>query len=195
MATTNSVNFSTQSAAFSWVPFFAPAMSDDGRRVAVESDVSELVAGDTNGVRDAFFCDLSNGVAIGTNYCTANPNSTGHSASISAQGLASVSAQTLSLEARNLPPGVNGLFFYGGSGSSAPFVDGTLCVRGWVQRLPDVTANAAGVMTQTDVFAVPAPVFPILAGATYYFQAVHRDPAAMQAGFNLTDGLMISFVP
>ena len=39
-----------------------PALSADGRYVAFGSDASNLVAGDTNGVRDVFVRDLQAGV-------------------------------------------------------------------------------------------------------------------------------------
>lgn len=49
-----SLNFSREDQALAWLPFYAPAMSDDGKKVSFESDSPQLVRGDTNGVRDAF---------------------------------------------------------------------------------------------------------------------------------------------
>lgn len=54
LASHRSENFSDEAQAFAWLPFYAPAMSDDGKKVGFESDSPELVGGDTNGVRDAF---------------------------------------------------------------------------------------------------------------------------------------------
>jgi hypothetical protein len=45
----------------------APAMSDDGRFVAFESEASNLVSGDTNGFTDVFLSDTCLGVATGCN--------------------------------------------------------------------------------------------------------------------------------
>src|ERR1043166_2220040 len=49
---------------------FAPAISADGNVVAYESDAANLVSGDTNGVRDVFVFDRTNGstarVRVGT---------------------------------------------------------------------------------------------------------------------------------
>lgn len=54
LTTYSSTNFSTEAQALAWAPFYAPALSDDGCRLAFESTSPSLVAGDTNGVRDAF---------------------------------------------------------------------------------------------------------------------------------------------
>src|SRR5262245_10660255 len=42
-------------------PSFSPAVSMDGRFVAFHSDATNLVPGDTNGVRDVFVRDLATG--------------------------------------------------------------------------------------------------------------------------------------
>jgi Tol biopolymer transport system component len=66
----------------------APSMSADGRYVAFESDASNLVAGDSNGMRDIFVHDLSTGVtervSVDSNGFEANGPS--YFASISADG-------------------------------------------------------------------------------------------------------------
>ncbi len=188
-------NFANESQALAASPFYAPSLSDDGWKLAFESDSPNLVAGDTNGLRDAFVCDVLYGAALGTNYCASQSNSTGQRALISAVGYASVAAHTLSLRTTNLPPNVGGLFFYGAAATNVPFGDGRLCVGGALQRLPVFAANAEGIATSTDVFAAPMPILPIVAGSTFYFQSVYRDPAAMQSGFNLSHGVAVSFVP
>lgn len=56
-ATYTSWNFSSEGQALSWTGFYAPAWSGDVRKLAFESDSPDLVAGDTNGLRDAFVCN------------------------------------------------------------------------------------------------------------------------------------------
>ena len=195
LATYSAGNFSSESQAVNWAPFYAPAMSDSGRRIAFESDAPDLVDGDTNGARDAFVWTFAPGPPLGTNYCTALANSTGQSASISARGSESVSAQSLSLQALKLPPGAFGSFFFGSATTNVPFGDGYLCVGAVQGRLPTTPANAVGIMSHPNVFAMPVPAMRIVAGSTYHFQAYYRDPAALLSGFNFTDGLTIHFVP
>lgn len=55
---------------------YAPSMAPNGKVIAFSSDASNLVAGDTNGVKDAFVRDLRTGVtervSVGTNGAEAN---------------------------------------------------------------------------------------------------------------------------
>ncbi len=91
--------FGTQSNGGSW----APAMSADGRYVAVQSWASDLVAGDTDGHYDVFVRDR----LLGVNYMTSVtwdgrlPNDVSYQPAISADGL-SVAFYS---RATNLVPG------------------------------------------------------------------------------------------
>ena len=137
---------------------------------------------------------------IGTNYCTAAPNSATSGAILSATGSVSVAANDLVLASIGQPVGSPGLFYYGGGTLQAPFGDGFRCVAisgGGVQRLfPFQTTGAAGVMTHSvnydNVMTASVRITP---GSTWYFQSFYRDPAAGGAGFNFSDGLAITFEP
>ncbi len=89
---------------------FYPSISATGRYVAFESYATNLVDGDTNGTEDVYVRDR--GTWIGTKYCTANANSTGSPADLSASGSASSGAGALMLT--SLPvPNQFGIFFHG----------------------------------------------------------------------------------
>lgn len=129
-----------------------------------------------------------------TNYCTSLPNSTGNSALISANGSASLGANDLELVAGNLPPGKPTLFYFGPGSTEVPLGNGFRCVAGpGIARFSPLLSNPAGVA----VLAVDNTNLPggasFSPGSSWHFQAWYRDPAAGQAGFNLTDGAAILF--
>ena len=67
---------------------FATTISADGRFVAFESNASNLVDGDTNGVRDIFMKDMITGVTtrVSTSSSGGEGNSTSYGAAVSADG-------------------------------------------------------------------------------------------------------------
>lgn len=128
---------------------------------------------------------------VGTNYCTANANSTGQTPVISAVGSLTASDNSLTLSADSLPVGTPGLFFYGPNQVQLPFGEGIRCVGGSIQRLqPPTFAPASGVVSR----AVDLAAEGIGAGTTVNFQYWFRDLAGGPAGFNLSDGLSVSFL-
>lgn len=138
---------------------------------------------------------MSIATGIGANYCVTSQNSTGMAATIEAIGSSSAAAQSLQLQARDLPALQPSVFYFGGSQVQLPFGNGTRCVGNsgsGVFRLPVTYANAYGnVEHPVDFLNGPAAV--IQAGDTWYFQSWYRDPAAGGAFFDLTDGLAITF--
>ncbi|MCP3920577.1 MAG: hypothetical protein GY711_34050 [bacterium] len=69
-------------------------------------------------------------------------------------------------------------------------------MNGVTQRLPAGVTDSSGTLTtpvNNQVFGSPAT--QILAGSTWDFQAIYRDPAAGAGIFNLTGGLEILFTP
>ena len=130
----------------------------------------------------------------GPGYCVSAPNSTGSAALISFTGTTSIAASDLELVAQPVPD-QPGIFFYGPDQVQMPFGDGFRCVGGPSGRLP--VQNASGnVLTQALDYSQPPNSFTVItAGSTWNFQAWFRDPAAMGAGFNLTNGLSLSFLP
>ncbi len=126
-------------------------------------------------------------------YCTSAPNSVGAGSMIGWTGTPNVSTNGLSLTANNLPPNKPGLFFYGPNQISVPFGEGVRCVGGNLSRLSVLLTDGAGQANQMlDVTNVPSP---ILAGSQHNFQLWYRDPVGGPSGFNLSDGLSVTFCP
>jgi len=130
-----------------------------------------------------------------TSFCQALASSTGEPALLSARGPASVSLDRLVLEAQPVPAGQAGLFFYGSDEVEQPFGDGYLCIAGALHRLPPHVASGGVLRHALAIDDPPEPAGQITAGSTWKFQAWFRDPAAGLSGFNLSDGLSVTFVP
>jgi len=141
--------------------------------------------------------DIVAGPEVGTNFCIALPNSTGQPGSIGSSGTASVARNDLVLVAESLPAGQFGLFYYGPDEVQVPLGNGIRCIGGPVFRLlPPTLSSGQGVLTHAlDVTDPPAVSGTITAGSTWKFQSWFRDTAAGGAGFNLTDGLSVLFLP
>lgn len=144
----------------------------------------------------------------GANFCTSAPNSAtpmgGTTGSIiSNTGSTSVSANDLVLSAGPMVVGEPGIFFYGNTelngGMGLPFGNGFRCAGGTVVRFfPPVQANASGDMVLAVDNSLPGTAgsgAPIIDMATLHFQSWYRDPAGGGAGFNLSDGLTLTFTP
>jgi hypothetical protein len=134
----------------------------------------------------------------------ANSFAPSRGAILSAGGTSSVVADSLLLEARWLPPNIPGILFMGGAASSSlPFGDGRLCVgsgaTGVFRLLPPKPSGPGGVMTWSGLVAMTQsnpPVGQIAPGQTWYFQAWYRDPGGpCGSGFNLSNGLQVTFTP
>lgn len=153
----------------------------------------------------ARFISLLDGTAgdLGVAYCTANPNSTGFAASISASGSAVVSNNSLTLRASTLPQLVFGLFlvsrdqdFVTNPGGSA----GNLCLGGMIGRYvgPGQVQNsgvAGTISLALDLSQIPQPngFVSAAAGETWNFQAWYRDGNSAGVTSNFTTGLEITF--
>ena len=132
---------------------------------------------------------------VGTNYCTAAPNSSGTGATIFAEGSTQVAPGTeLSLAVTDLPgSGTAGLFFFGTTQVQTPFGDGFRCAGGSLTRIqpPVFSTSNRAVVRELDFTAPYASAF--VPGANLNFQFWYRDSAAQGTGFNTTDGLALSF--
>ncbi len=133
----------------------------------------------------------SSGVA---NYCVTSPNSVGSGALISSSGSTSVASNSLVLQASGAPSNVSGLFFFGFGETQAPFGNGQLCVSGAIQRLSVSPTNISGDVSHNLDLNSAQVGGAITAGSTVKFQYWYRDNGVGQ-GFNLTDGLSVSFLP
>ncbi|MFT7670034.1 MAG: hypothetical protein ACI8X5_002741 [Planctomycetota bacterium] len=131
---------------------------------------------------------------LGTNYCVGAANSAFPGAMISASGSSTVSDNNFTLRADNVVPSTPGLFFFGPNQIQLPFGEGFRCVGGQVLRMPPpLVASAAGVAIHVvDMNTVPA-LGAISPGTTHNFQYWYRDVPGGPNGFNLTDGLSITF--
>ncbi|MDG1050875.1 MAG: hypothetical protein P8M11_00625 [Planctomycetota bacterium] len=141
---------------------------------------------------------------IGTNYCTANANSTGSVAAMAASGSTVLASNDLVLEANGLPNNSFGFFlaaltqgFVANPGGS----QGNLCLGGAIGRYvgPGQIQNAGtvGLIALTmDNTQVPQPTgfVAVNSGDTWNFQAWYRDSDGMGgATSNFTDGISIDF--
>ena len=155
----------------------------------------ELTSNDVNGSGSCNgFQLVRTGEGLGSSFCTANANSSGLSAQLSAAGSALVTDQDVTLTASRLPaPGTPGIFFFGPEAIQVVFGDGFRCVGGMTRRVQP-PAFADGALQATRMLDFGAFYGQdLVAGASLNFQFWYRDPMAMMAGFNLSDGYNITF--
>ncbi len=174
----------------------------------VEIAALDLFPG-TDNTTEWFVDDISleMGIAsgpIGTNYCAANPNSTGATGVMGATGSADVASNDLTLTANDLPPLSFGFFI---TGPASGFVQnpggsaGNLCLGGGIGRYvgPGQIQNsgvAGSIELLIDNTMVPTPLgfVSIAVGETRFFQLWHRDNDMGMPVSNFTDGLEITFM-
>ena len=125
-------------------------------------------------------------------YCDVVPNSAGPGATIGFRNSLSIAAAEFELTVQGAVPGQTAVFFSGEHRAQIPFGDGVRCVTGsQLFRLGTIALDASGAGSQVIDFA-QSPMTP---RSTWYFQCWFRDPAAMGAGFNASDGLRVRFCP
>ena len=138
----------------------------------------------------------------GTNYCTANNNSTGTTGVMSATGTNSIAANDMVLTASNLPTMAFGFFLTSQTQGFVPNPggsDGNLCLGGAIGRFVGpgqiMSSGAGGVINlTTDNTAHPTSnmgLISILVGDTWSFTCWHRD--ATMAGSNFADGYEVTY--
>lgn len=140
----------------------------------------------------------------GTNYCSANANSTGVAAEMSAAGSTTVAANNLTITAGMMPTNAFGFFitsqtqgFVANPGGSS----GNLCIGGSIGRYvgPGQIQNsgsAGSISIMLDLANMPQPTgsVSVLQGDTWNFQAWFRDVGMSGPTSNFTDGLQIDFL-
>lgn len=129
------------------------------------------------------------------NFCTTSPNSAGTGATIDGLGSTSITANDLMLRAVGCPANKPGLFFYGLNEANTPLGNGTLCLSGQVRRLGVNLSSATGEYQAPFDHTTLAASDVIEPGDTRRFQCWFRDPAGGGLGFNLSDGLSVTFCP
>ena len=127
------------------------------------------------------------------------PNSAiGFGASLSTQGVASVSNDTLVFTSNNMPPTASCLFFQGTTTMGAPFGDGVKCVGGAIQRLGlNISASGSASYPQAGDASISVKGLVPVIGGTRYYQAWYRDPASFCTNktFNMSNALKITWLP
>ena len=121
------------------------------------------------------------GGGLGSNYCAANPNSTGAAGSMGADGSPSVALNDFNLTASGLPANSFGFFITSRQQGFAPTPGGSqgnLCLGGAVGRFQQQIVNSgpAGEFTiPADLTAFPDPALGtvgVLPGDTWNFQGL-----------------------
>jgi hypothetical protein len=136
------------------------------------------------------------------NYCSLSPNSNGPGASIDSSGVASVSQNTLMIHVSGAATDQFGILYYGGAEISVPFGNGLRCVGaggvGTYRLDPEALTDGFGFFSrQWDVTQPPSDSGPgmVNPGDTWKIQFWFRDPAGGGAGFNLSNGLSVTWCP
>lgn len=130
-----------------------------------------------------------------TTYCPTSLNSSGVSARIGYTGTPSMALDNLRLATTGCPANRPALYFMGPNQIQAPFGDGWRCVGGAIKRFNVINTGGSGTPTQNIDFDV-APGDIINLGSTWNFQCWFRDPPGPGgSGYNLSDGLSVTFCP
>jgi outer membrane protein assembly factor BamB len=133
-------------------------------------------------------------VDVAKPYCTATTNSSGEYGRMGFIGSASLGRDDAILVAGGCPANQFGIFYYGAAATEVPFGNGNRCVGGPVFRLPVSQVGATGeVLHALDYAAPPSAGGQITAGTTWYFQFWFRDQLGGGVGYDLTDGLEVTF--
>lgn len=173
------------------------------------TDLALLTTFGTDGAGEIYFYERGNGGRLlriepsssAVTTCPGSPNSVGPGATLGHSGSLAVSDATFTLESDSAPPNQFGIFFYGPIPDDLLFGDGTLCVGGGATghlRLYPPLAIPAGGSASRFIDFTTSPAGPgflgaIDPGSTWHFQFWYRDPLAGGAGFNLSQGMRVTF--
>lgn len=183
----------------------------DGGWIEVSHDLAQIVTPSANMRLRFVASDLATGsiveaaideinlfalepsLAPPTNYCTANPNSTGNTALITASGSQRISQNAFWLQSFGVPQNQFGMFFFSETQAfvNLPGSNGVLCVGNPLNRLPIVQAdNLFGLAEyQLDFTDQGTAAALILPGSTQNFQFWFRDGASS----NTSNGISVEF--
>jgi hypothetical protein len=141
--------------------------------------------------------------APGTNYCTANVNSTGVTGLISGSGTNVVANNDLTLEASQLPLNAFGYFITSTTQAVTPNPGGSLgilCVGGSIGRYTGAgqikntgATGAFSLLLNLNQIPTPTGFVAAMAGQTRSFQTWHRDSVGGMAVSNFTNGYQVTF--
>ena len=142
----------------------------------------------SNGILDSCEC-------LATNYCTASPNTASPGVQISITGIPSITLNNLGIEATGGPVNQPGLFFHGPGTANQPFGEGIRCVSTPILRVELPVFFGPGGTTSKHIDMTATAQSSIQPADTRYFQFWYRDPQGGPFGFNLSNGLEITFCP
>jgi len=132
-------------------------------------------------------------------YCSTAPNSVGPGAILDWFGPSN--PQFGSLLVAGAPADVPAMFVYGLASQQVPFGDGYSCIAGANWILARRTTDAQGALSlriwgEGEGEDLQWLTHPQNWGATWYFQALYRDPLGpLGSGLNATQGLAVEFTP
>ena len=176
--------------SFDLAQIVTPSANMRLRFVASDLDSGSIVEA---AIDDVELISLEPSLSPPTNYCTANPNSTGQAASISVFGSQRISDNNLTLSASSVPAGQFGIFFFSEQQDSTPLAgsSGILCVGSPLFRLPVVQADPffGSVNYALDFTDNGTNASTISAGSTQNFQLWFRDLGTS----NTTNGIAVEF--
>jgi len=179
-----------------------PAISGDGLIVAFDSAATDLVASDTNGVRDVFAIDRTCTGAI-SSYCVAKTNSLGCVPSIGSLGMPSRSGpDDFFVTASNVRNNKLGIMLWSRTPGNTPFFGGTLCLGQPFKRTPGQSSGGSPSghdCTGTYSFHFTQAYMQqqnLAADATVHAQYWSRDPGfPVPNNVGLTNGLRFTICP
>lgn len=134
------------------------------------------------------------------NFCVSSPNSVGPGTRMDYRKAPSLGINNFRIRAQGSPASTPGQFLYGANPAALPFGDGVLCIgvpRARVGAAVQTNVNGSA-FTILDLQSGPLSTGAgaIQAGTTWHFQFWYRDPAGpLGSGFNLSDGLTVTFCP
>jgi hypothetical protein len=126
-------------------------------------------------------------------FCQTAANSNGSGALMGWSGSASLGSNDLVLNATGASSSQPGIFFLGSNQIQAPFGNGFRCAGGNVLRLPPIVSDPIGFATLALDYTGPQSVNVVQSGETWNFQFWFRDPFGGGPGFNLSDGMAVTF--
>jgi len=156
-------------------------------------DSTDIEAGssedtDSDGVPDECQCNVQP-------YCETSPNSVGPGARIRGFGEPRIGSVDFRIEAALCPPRQFGVFFFGPIQTQFPFGDGWRCIGGGLTRLFPVQRVGDGGSASMFLETTVPPLDAVRSLTTLNFQFWYRDPKPVGFGFNLSDGLEVTFCP
>ena len=174
-----------------------------GSGVHIYDTSTDVVTTEFDGASGQFISFYAGDICACNNYCTANPNSTGLPATISAIGTGRVIDNDLALVAAQLPTSSFGFFitsrfqgFVTNPGGSA----GNLCLGSSIGRYvgPGQIQNSGATGSfslDLDLTQTPQPsgLVSVSPGQTWNFQTWFRDTVGGMPTSNFTDGVRVVF--